>query len=241
MTAPDTIVWISGATEGLGIGLAHTVPYPNARIINLSRRQHPEYETVQFDLTKPDTWDAIGEHFTSVLADFTGTRAIFIHNAFYRGHAGFVSEMDQQTYKDEIIANAMAPQLLGDMFLRAVGPGYESGLVLMSSAGARSPFEGHSSYCAAKAGVASFTRCTALEYGPIGVRCNSIAPGIIQTDMTKPALSSAETMADWMRRIPLKKLGQPEDVAEVVAWLVSDESRYVTGDMIFIDGGWVLE
>ena len=59
--------------------------------------------------------------------------------------------------------------------------------------------------------------------------------------MTKPALNSAETMADWMRRIPLKKLGQPEDVAEVVAWLSSDEARYVTGDMIFIDGGWVLE
>jgi NAD(P)-dependent dehydrogenase (short-subunit alcohol dehydrogenase family) len=96
-------------------------------------------------------------------------------------------------------------------------------------------------YCAAKAGVASFTRCTALEYGPIGVRCNSIAPGIIQTDMTKPALSNEATVADWMRRIPLKKLGQPEDVAEVVLWLASDESRYVTGDMIFVDGGWMLE
>jgi len=48
-------------------------------------------------------------------------------------------------------------------------------------------------------------------------------------------------MADWMRRIPLKRLGQPEDVAEVVLWLASDESRYVTGDMIFVDGGWMLE
>jgi NAD(P)-dependent dehydrogenase (short-subunit alcohol dehydrogenase family) len=114
-------------------------------------------------------------------------------------------------------------------------------IINSASISAAIAFTRSSHYCAAKAGVASFTRCTALEYGPIGVRCNSIAPGIIQTDMTKPALSSAETMADWMRRIPLKKLGQPEDVAEVVAWLASDESRYVTGDMIFIDGGWVLE
>lgn len=96
-------------------------------------------------------------------------------------------------------------------------------------------------YCAAKAGVAAFTRCTALEYGPLGVRCNAIAPGIIQTDMTKPALSDPATMADWVRRIPLKQLGQPEDVAGVVVWLASDEARYVTGDTILIDGGWMLE
>lgn len=114
-------------------------------------------------------------------------------------------------------------------------------IINSASISAAIAFTRSSHYCAAKAGVASFTRCTALEYGPMGVRCNSIAPGIIQTDMTKPALSSAETMADWMRRIPLKKLGQPEDVAEVVLWLASDDSRYVTGDMIFIDGGWMLE
>lgn len=96
-------------------------------------------------------------------------------------------------------------------------------------------------YCAAKAGVAALTRCTALEYGPLGVRCNAIAPGIIQTEMTKPALSDSATMANWMRRIPLKRLGQPEDVADVVVWLASDEARYVTGDTILIDGGWMLE
>lgn len=96
-------------------------------------------------------------------------------------------------------------------------------------------------YCAAKAGVAALTRCTALEYGPLGVRCNAIAPGIIQTDMTKPALSDPSIMADWMRRIPLKRLGQPEDVASVVVWLASDDARYITGDTILIDGGWMLE
>jgi len=191
---PDTIVWISGATDGLGLGLAHTVPYPDARIINLSRRQHPEFETVLFDLTKPDTWDAVGEHFTSVLANFTGTRAIFIHNAFYSGHPGFVGEVDQQTYKDEIIANAMAPQLLGDMFLRAVGPGYESGLVLMSSAGARSPFEGRSSYCAAKAGVEMWVRVVRRELKRRGSDTWVVAvrPGFVDSpatrlDATRPA------------------------------------------------------
>jgi len=122
-----------------------------------------------------------------------------------------------------------------------VSAGKAGSIVNSASISAAIAFTRSAHYCAAKAGVASFTRCTALEYGPKGIRCNSIAPGIIQTDMTKPALSNADTVADWMRRIPLKKLGQPEDVAAVVAWLASDDSRYVTGDMITIDGGWMLE
>lgn len=122
-----------------------------------------------------------------------------------------------------------------------VESGRGGSIINSASISAAIAFTRSAHYCAAKAGVAAFTRCTALEYGPLGVRCNSIAPGIIQTDMTKPALSDAATMADWMRRIPLKRLGQPEDVAEVVLWLASDESRYVTGDMIFVDGGWMLE
>ena len=122
-----------------------------------------------------------------------------------------------------------------------VEAGRGGSIINSASISAAIAFTRSAHYCAAKAGVAAFARCTALEYGPLGVRCNSIAPGIIQTDMTKPALSDVSTMADWLRRIPLRRLGQPEDVAEVVLWLASDESRYVTGDMIFVDGGWMLE
>jgi benzil reductase ((S)-benzoin forming) len=187
MTTPDTIVWISGATEGLGIGLAHTVPYAGARIINLSRRPHPEFETVQFDLTKPDTWDAVGEHFARELASFKGKRAIFVHNAFYRGQPGFAGEVNQKVYKDEITANGMAPQVLGDMFLRAVKPGYETGLVLISSAGARSPFEGHSAYCASKAGVEMWVRVVRRELKRRGrdTWVVAVRPGFVDSPTTR--------------------------------------------------------
>lgn len=122
-----------------------------------------------------------------------------------------------------------------------VREGRPGSIINAASISAAIAFTRSAHYCAAKAGVAALTRCTALEYGPLGIRCNAIAPGIIQTDMTRPALSDTATMNDWLRRIPLKRLGQPEDVAEVVLWLASDASRYVTGDMIFVDGGWMLE
>ena len=183
----DTIVWISGATEGLGSGLARNVPYPGARVINLSRRPHPELETVCFDLTAPETWAAAGASFERELRDFRGKRAIFIHNAVCRTHAAFVGDIDQETYMRELLANGTAPQILGDMFLRAVGPGYESGLVLISSAAARSPFEGHASYCVAKAGVEMWVRVVRRELKRRGrdTWVVAIRPGFVDSPTTR--------------------------------------------------------
>lgn len=184
----DTIVWISGATEGVGLGLAQTVPYPGARIINLSRRQHPDYETVLFDLTRPETYAAVAESFRRELAGFSGKRAIFIHNAFYHS-MGYVAEVDAQEYARAIQANAAAPQILGKMFLEAVQPGYEAGLVMISSAAARFPYAGSASYCAAKAAVEMWVRSVRMEIAERAPDIWSVAvrPGFVDTPGTRLA------------------------------------------------------
>ena len=119
----DSIVWISGATRGIGLALARTAPFPNARIINLSRRAHPDFESVQFDLTQPATYEAVRAHFATELAGFRGSRAIFIHSARYSATPGFVFDLDAAEYCAAIQANAVAPLVLGRMFLSAVGAG----------------------------------------------------------------------------------------------------------------------
>jgi benzil reductase ((S)-benzoin forming) len=159
----DSLVWISGATTGLGGGLARTCPYQDARIINLSRSPHPDLENVRFDLADPGSWGAVRESFARELAAFRGTRVLFIHNAFAGANAGFAGEVDEEAYYRDVIGNAAAPLVLADWFIRAVGPCYESGLVLMSSAAARMPFEGRSVYCAAKAGVEQWVRVVRRE------------------------------------------------------------------------------
>lgn len=193
----DTLVWISGATEGLGLGLAHTVPYPGARIINLSRRQHPEFETVCFDLTRPETYAAAQASFERELAGFKGRRAIFVHNAYYPGRIGFVSEVDPVEYAKCIQANAAAPLILGDLFLRAVPPDVESGLVLMSSAAARHPFLGNANYSAAKAGVEMWVRVVRRELAERGRRTWVVAvrPGFVDTPTTR--FAAAQTAHDY--------------------------------------------
>ncbi len=110
-------------------------------------------------------------------------------------------------------------------------------IVNLASIGAAIAFTDSAAYCTSKGAVATLTRCIALEYGPRGIRANSMAPGIIDT----PMLPSAEDSRYWAdNTIPLRRLGAPSDVADVALFLASDESRYITGEMIFIDGGWML-
>jgi len=159
----DTLVWITGATKGLGAGLARMCPYDDARVINVSRSEHPDLENVRFDLGDPSSWEAVRESFRRELKGFVGRRALFVHNAFFDGATGFAGEVDEDLYYRDVLGNAAAPLVLADWFLRAVEPGYESGIVLMSSAAARIPFEGNSVYGAAKAGVEQWVRVARRE------------------------------------------------------------------------------
>lgn len=94
---------------------------------------------------------------------------------------------------------------------------------------------GQSNYAASKAGILGFTRSVALELGSRGIRCNAIAPGFIETEMTEEL--DEETLNGWRDSIPLKRGGTPEDVAELAVFLGSDRSSYITGQTLHVCGG----
>jgi len=94
---------------------------------------------------------------------------------------------------------------------------------------------GQTNYAASKAGIIGFTKSVALELGSRNIRCNAIAPGFIETEMTGKL--DAETVQGWRDSIPLKRGGTPEDVANVCVFLASDMSAYVTGQVLNVDGG----
>ena len=97
---------------------------------------------------------------------------------------------------------------------------------------------GQVNYSAAKAGIIGMTKSVAREFGSRGVTCNAVAPGFIQTDMTESLPNKVKDA--MMSTIPLKRLGRPEDVANVVAFLATDEAAYITGQVINVDGGMVM-
>jgi short-subunit dehydrogenase len=187
----DTVIWISGATEGIGLGLARNAPWPDARIINLSRRPHPDYESVVFDLSEPDTWDRVRRHFQEELAAFRGQRAIFIHNAYYSEAVGLVGKVASDKYEKSVLANVAAPLVLGEAFISACRPDYEAGLVMLSSGAAVSPLPGLATYCAAKTAIEHWVQVVAAEreaHGR-GPWLAAVRPGGVET---APARRAAE-------------------------------------------------
>ena len=94
---------------------------------------------------------------------------------------------------------------------------------------------GQSAYAATKAGLVGFTKSVAKEYGAKGIRCNAVAPGFIETEMT--ASLPEDVKKGYLNSIPLARFGKPEDIADAVAFLVSDKASYITGQVLSVDGG----
>jgi len=97
---------------------------------------------------------------------------------------------------------------------------------------------GQANYAASKAGLIGFTKALAQEVASRNVTVNAVAPGLIDTDMTKAISDGAQD--DWASKIPLKRLGSPDDVASAVAFLASDEASYITGHVLAVNGGMYM-
>ena len=113
-------------------------------------------------------------------------------------------------------------------------------IILMSSVHDIIPWAGHVNYAASKGGIMMLMKSISQELAPHKIRVNSVSPGAIKTTINKEVWSDPEKYKGLLQLIPYKRIGTPQDVAKAVAWLASDESDYVNGETLYIDGGMTL-
>lgn len=214
----ETLIWISGASSGIGRAMAANVPWTDARVVDISRRGAPEAEHVEADLSDPASWPAVADSFREEMKSFSGERVVFVHAAGTIKPIGFAGEVDTDAYSRNVVLNSAVPQVLGHAFLAAVRDAdADRHLVMLTSGAAQSVYPGWSSYGAGKAAVDQWVRNVGAEQEERGgVRVVAVTPGTVDTGMQEDIREASED--DFPKRqkfVDLHDKGQLADPDEV--------------------------
>lgn len=232
-----TLIWVTGASQGIGKALIEAVPWPGARVIGVSRSPSPASEHLAADLAGPAGWDMLENSFNRELAGFSGGRVVFVHAAGAIGPIGFAGETDPGDYRASVMLNAAAPLIVGEAFLRAGRPlRCRRQLVLLSSGAARRAYPGVAAYGAAKAAVDQWVRAAGDEQARRGdVQVLSVTPGRVATAMHEQLRAAPDHQLpdhpEFIRLYEEGLLSDPGDVARRL-WSLLDDQGIASGQVL---------
>jgi glucose 1-dehydrogenase len=241
------IALVTGSSRGIGRAIAVRLAQEGADVaINYSRDEAPALEV----LAEVEAAGRRGVVIKADLANVAETRAmvddvvsqlgrldVLVNNAGVEKKAPFW-EATERDYDLVLGVNLKGTYFASQAMVQHLRQTKRPGRIInISSVHEDLPFPGFASYCASKGGVRMLTRNLAVELGPLGITVNAIAPGAIATPINADLLENKQQLNALLEQIPLGRLGKPEDVAGLAAFLASDDASYVTGATYFIDGG----
>ena len=240
----EKTVIITGASRGIGKGIAEVVAEHGANIAFTYRSSDEKAKALEQELSvngciakgyKSDAsdFDAAQQLATDVLEKF-GSIDVLVNNAGITKD-GLLMRMSEEDFDRVMDINMKSVFNMTKAVLKPMLKQRKGSIINMSSVVGVKGNAGQANYSASKAAINGFTKSTALELGSRNIRCNSIAPGFIETEMTE-ALGE-DQVNEWRNSIPLKRGGTTEDIANVTLFLASDMSDYVTGQVINVCGG----
>ena len=166
-----------------------------------------------------------------------GSADILVNNAGMEKKSGFLDTPEDE-YDKVMAVNLRGPFFLTQAFVHRLRDAGKPGRIInISSVHEDMAFPGFTTYCCSKGGLRMMMRNLTVELGPLGVTVNNIAPGAIATPINKALLADKPKLDALLKNIPLGRLGTPEDVAGMVAFLASDDAAYITGATFLVDGG----
>lgn len=244
---------ITGSSQGIGRGIAERFAKEGANVVvnyigNMEMANEvvqnvqnlgAKAMAVQGDVSKVDDINAL---FDAAIKEF-GQVDILVNNAGVERHAPFweVTEKDYDFVMNVNVKGAFfGSQAMAKHLIETKRRGK---IINISSVHEDLPFPNFTAYCVSKGGIKMLTRNLGVELGQFGINVNNIAPGAIETPINKNLLNDPKKLNYLLGQIPLKRLGQPEDVAGLAVFLASEEADYVTGSTFFVDGGltWFYE
>jgi glucose 1-dehydrogenase len=238
---------VTGSSSGIGAGIAIRLAREGADVVINYRRNEKGAEQ-----TLAEVKDAGGHGFI-VHADLSRVKEIeycisesfrklggldlLVNNAGVQKQQPF-TEVREEDYDQVLNINLKGVFFATQAFARAlIGRGAGGKVINISSVHEELPFPGFASYCASKGGLKMLTRDLAIELAPKRIAVNAIAPGAIETSKNQKLMANKRKLRSLLRKIPLRRIGQPEDVAGAVVFLASSDADYVTGATLFVDGG----
>jgi len=248
---------VTGANSGIGKSVAIALGNEGANVV-VNYITHPEAAALVVDEIKSNGGNAIGimadisnemqvKQMFAQMIDVYGTIDILVNNAGLQKDSP-LKDMSLADWQLVINVNLTGQFLCAREavieFLKR-GPVPERSLatgkiICMSSVHEVIPWAGHVNYAASKGGIMMLMKSMAQELAPHKIRVNSIAPGAIQTPINHNAWATDEALKSLLTLIPYNRIGEPADIGRLAVWLASDESDYITGTTIFIDGGMTL-
>jgi glucose 1-dehydrogenase len=252
MKLQGKVALVTGSSQGIGQAIAVRLAREGANIV-IDYRSHPEgaEETlakvkaagtkcymVDGHIVKADLGmvGEIRQMIEETISHF-GSLDILVNNAGVERHAPFwdVTEAD---YDAVLNVNLKGVFFATQEMVRYLIENNKSGKIInISSVHEELPFPNFTAYCASKGGMKMLTRNLAVELAPHNITINNVAPGAIETPINTSLLNNPEKLSALLQNIPLGRLGQPQDVASLVAFLASSDADYITGSTFFVDGG----
>ena len=245
MDLAGRVALVTGASRGIGKAIAERLAGRGAHVVAAARGENAKgvaeeivaggglAEFISLDVTEAGA----GQDAVAGVVARHGRIDILVNNAGITKDQ-LMLRMKRDDWDAVLSTNLTAAFVLTQAALKPMLKQRAGRIISISSVVGQSGNAGQANYAASKAGIIGFSKAVALEVASRGITVNVVAPGLIETDMTRAITGTAHE--EWASKIPLKRLGTPEDIAAAVCFLASDEASYITGQVLAVNGGMYM-